>query len=104
MHDSGSSYTLVSTGLCKELGLAVNNTKLPGSYHVADGTARKFAGRLEHQVLKLHNKLALTADNITVIESEDPQFLVGQDVLSHQGNGHIRCTGSQAKPDSSATV
>ena len=51
MHDSGSSYTLVSTGLCKELGLAVNTAKSPGSYRVADGTARKFAGRLERQVL-----------------------------------------------------
>ena len=27
----------------------------------------------------------LTVDNIAVIESEDPQFLVGQDVLSHKG-------------------
>ena len=51
MHDSGSSYTLVSTGLCKELGLAVNTVKLPGSYRVADGTAHKFAGRLERQML-----------------------------------------------------
>ena len=51
MHNSGSSYTLVSTGLCKELGLAVNTAKSLGSYRVADGTARKFAGRLERQVL-----------------------------------------------------
>ena len=72
MHDSGSSNTLMSTGLCKELGLAVNTTKLLGSYRVADGTERKFAGRLERQVLKLHGKLALTIDNIAVIESEDP--------------------------------
>ena len=51
MHDSGSSYTLMSTGLCKELGLAVNTAKSPGSYHVAYGTAHKFAGCLECQVL-----------------------------------------------------
>ena len=51
MHDSGSSYTLVFTGLWKKLGLAVNTTKLLGSYHVAVGTAHKFAGRLEYQVL-----------------------------------------------------
>ena len=51
MHDSGSSDMLMSTGLCKELGLAVNTTKLPGSYCVADGIAHKFARHLEHQVL-----------------------------------------------------
>ena len=51
MHDSGSLYMLVSTGLCKELGLAVNTAKLLGSYCIAHGTAPKFAGRLEHQVL-----------------------------------------------------
>ena len=31
MHDSGSSYTLVSTGLCKELGLAIDKVKPPGN-------------------------------------------------------------------------
>ena len=67
MHNSSSSYTLMSTGPCKELGLAVNTAKLLGSYHVADSTARKFARRLERQVLQLHDKLALTVDNIAVI-------------------------------------
>ena len=47
MYDSGSSYTLLSTGLCKELGLAIDTTRPPGSYRVADGSLRKFAGRLE---------------------------------------------------------
>ena len=47
MYDSGSSYTLLSTGLCKELGLAIDTTRPPGSYRVADGSLRKFVGRLE---------------------------------------------------------
>ena len=47
MYDSGSSYTLLSTGLCKVLGLAIDTTRPPGSYRVADGSLRKFAGRLE---------------------------------------------------------
>ena len=47
MYDSGSSYTLLSTGLCKELGLAIDTTQPPGSYRVADGSLQKFARRLE---------------------------------------------------------
>ena len=77
MYDSGSSYTLLSTGLCKELGLAVNTTWPPGSYRVADGLLQKFAGRLEPQVLQLHDDLALTVEDIAVIESEEPQFVIG---------------------------
>ena len=77
MYDSGSSYTLLSTGLCKELGLAVNTTWPPGSYRVADGLLQKFAGRLEPQVLQLHDDLALTVEEIAVIESEEPRFLIG---------------------------
>ena len=77
MYDSGSSYTLLSTGLCKELGLAVDTTRSPGSYLVADRLLRKFAGCLEPQVLQLHDDLALTVKNIAVIESEEPQFLIG---------------------------
>ena len=46
LHDSGSSFTLVSTGLCKALGLAVDR-RPAGTYRVADGSTRKFAGRLE---------------------------------------------------------
>ena len=77
MYDSGSSYMLLSTGLFKELGLAVNMTWLPGSYRVADGSLQKFAGHLEPQVLQLHNDLVLTIEDITVIESEKLQFLIG---------------------------
>ena len=43
IHDSGSSYILVSTGLYKELGLAIDKTWSPGNYRVAgvaDGTTR----------------------------------------------------------------
>ena len=47
LHDSGSSFMLVSTGLCKALGLAVDR-RSAGTYHVADGSTRKFAGQLEH--------------------------------------------------------
>ena len=32
MHYSGSSYTLVSTGLCKELELAIDKTRSLGNY------------------------------------------------------------------------
>ena len=71
MYNSGSSYSLLSTGLCKELGLAVNKMRSPGSYLVADGSLQKFAGRLEPQVLQLHDDLALTIVNIAVIESEE---------------------------------
>ena len=46
MNDSESLYTLVSTGLWKELGLAMDKTQSPGNYRVADSTTRKFAGRL----------------------------------------------------------
>ena len=77
MYDSGSSYTLLSTGLCKELGPAVDKTRSPGSYRVADGSLRKFAGHLEPQVLLLHDDLALSVENIAVIESEEPKFLIG---------------------------
>ena len=77
MYDSGSSYTLLSTGLCKELGLAVDTTWPPGSYRVADGSLQRFAGRLEPQVLQLHDDLALTVEEIAVIESEEPRFLIG---------------------------
>ena len=76
MYDSGSSYTLLSTGLCKELGLAINETQLQSSYRVADGLLQKFAFHLEPQVLQLHDDLALTVENVAVIESEEPQFLI----------------------------
>ena len=76
-YDSGSSHTLLSTGLCKELGLAVDKTRSPGSYRVADGLLRKFAAHLEPQILQLHGDLALTVENIAVIESEEPKFLIG---------------------------
>ena len=46
MQDSESSYILVSTGLCKELGLTIDKTQLPGNYQVDDGATCKFAGRL----------------------------------------------------------
>ena len=46
MHDSRLSYTLVSAGLCKELGLTIIKTQSPGNYQVADGTMHKFAGCL----------------------------------------------------------
>ena len=72
MYNSGSSYTLLSTGLCKEPGLTVDKMRLPGSYRLADGSLRKFARRLEPQVLQLHDDLALTVANIAVIESEEP--------------------------------
>ena len=72
MYDSVLLYTLLSTGLCKELGLAVDKTRPPGSYRVADGSLRKFVERLEPQVLQLHDDLALAVVNIAVIESEEP--------------------------------
>ena len=37
LEDSGSSYTLVSRGLCNELGLPVRTGGALGSYRVADG-------------------------------------------------------------------
>ena len=72
MYDSGSSYTLLlSIGICKELGLVVDKPRSPGSYRAANGLLQKFAGRLEPQVLQLHDDLALTVANIAVIESEE---------------------------------
>ena len=47
LHDSGSSFMLMYTGLCKALGLAVDR-RPAGTYRVADGSTRKFAGQLEH--------------------------------------------------------
>ena len=41
LHDSVTFFTLVSTGLCKALGLAVDR-RLAGTYSVADGSTRKF--------------------------------------------------------------
>ena len=44
-----------------------------GSYQVADGSRGKFVGRLpQQQVLQLHDKLALTVDDIAVIDSAEP--------------------------------
>ena len=37
LQDSGSSYTLVSRGLCRELGLPIQAGGTLGSYKVADG-------------------------------------------------------------------
>ena len=42
MYDSGSSHTLPSTGLCKELGLAIDTTQPSGSYRLADGSLRNW--------------------------------------------------------------
>ena len=74
MHESGSSHTLLSTGL------------------------------LERQVLQLHDDLALTVDDIAIIQSEEPQFLISQDTLSHRGNKYIRCTGMRADVGGNATM
>ena len=46
LHDSGSSFTLVSMRLCKALGLAVYRRRA-GNYHAVYGSTRKFAGLLE---------------------------------------------------------
>ena len=46
---------MVTTKLCKQLGLKV----LPydGRYTLANGAKEKYAGKLAHKMLQLHDKL-----------------------------------------------
>ena len=49
------------------------DTRSFDSYRVTDGSHRMFAGRLPpQQVLQLHYKLALTVDDIAIIDSDEP--------------------------------
>ena len=66
MHNSGPSYTLIPSGLCEQLGLAIDHSKKAGSYRIAYGTTSKFACRLLQQVMQLHDNTALQVDNIVV--------------------------------------
>ena len=61
----GANFTVVTTKLCKQLGLKV----LPydGTYALANGAKEKYAGKLGCEMLQLHDKLLLEIDNIRVM-------------------------------------
>ena len=43
-------------------------------------------------MLQLHDRLALSVDGILVTENEEPQFIIGLDVISTRGNAHVGMT------------
>ena len=62
LKDTGANFTVVTTKLCKYLGLKV----LPydGTYALPSGAREKCAGKLGREMLQLHDKLLLEIDNI----------------------------------------
>ena len=43
-------------------------------------------------MLYSHDRLALSIDGILVGENEEPQFIIGQDVVSTWRNAHVHMT------------
>jgi len=85
LSDTGANFSMVTTKLCRELGLAT--APFDKSFQLANGVTGRFAGCLPEVVIQLHDKLEVTLRNVRVVEAGYSGLLLGTDVFSEEGNG-----------------
>ncbi len=85
LFDTGANFTMVTTALCRALGLIVH--PFDRTFQLANGETGKFAGCLPEVVIQLHDRLEVTVRNVRVLEAEYVGLLLGTDVFSEEGNG-----------------
>ncbi len=85
LFDTGANFSMITTKLCRELGLAV--APFDKQFSLANGVTKRFAGCLPEVVIQLHDRLDITLCNVRVMEAGYSGLLLGTDVLSEEGNG-----------------
>ena len=85
LFDTGANFSMITTKLCKALGIAI--APFDKSFSLANGATGKFAGCLPEVIVQLHDRLEITLKNVRVLDAAYSGLLLGTDVFSEEGNG-----------------
>ena len=64
LNGTGSMYTIISSALCRELGLRILKRARRHLFRIVDGHEKQFIGHLEEQIVQLHEGLAIRVADI----------------------------------------
>ena len=71
-----------------------------GSYMMADGTRREFAGRISHVKIRIHDYLTIHLKDLRVLPGNFSQVIIGADILSSKDpKSKLREIGTQRDGD-----
>ena len=94
MRDTGSNFSSITQKTAEDLSL------VEGSYMMADGTKRKFAGKVSHVKLRIHDTLTVHVKDLRVLPGNFSQVIIGADILSSKDpKSELREIGTQRDGD-----
>ena len=98
MRDTGSNFSSITQKTAEDLSLFVE--PFEGSYMMADGTKRKFAGKVSHVKLRIHDTLTVHVKDLRVLPGNFSQVIIGADILSSKDpKSELREIGTQRDGD-----
>ena len=94
MRDTGSNFTSITEKTAEDLRLFVE--PFSGTYMMADGTRREFAGKVNKVKIRIHDFLTVHLKDLRVLPGTFSQVILGADILTQRGpDSQIREVGTQ---------